>query len=374
MDNPRLTRIEVGTLNGKRPRSAGCNARLPVHGQLVREPIARLYFEDGSGGFGFSRVKLEQAQVLIGMPLDQLISVEAGVSEVARGIEFALWDTLGQRANTPVYRLLNGAPAEPLRVPCYDTTLYFDDLHLQDTQAAAALIAEEARAGYERGHRAFKLKVGRGALHLPLTEGTQRDIAIIRAVREAVGAGLPLMIDANNGWNVNLAKWVLSDTEDCQLYWLEEPFHEDRVLYEHLHGWMRAQGMSVLIADGEGHAAPDLLAWARDGVVDVIQYDLPSAGLSRWLEIGRQLDGWGVKSAPHNYGVAFGLYATCHLAPSLKHFTFAEWDQIDLEGLDASGYAIHEGKVSVPSAAGFGLRLDEATFAAALRDGGFVTA
>ena len=80
-----------------------------------------------------------------------------------------------------------------LRVPCYDTSLYFDDLHLADEAEAAALIAAEAREGYERGHRAFKIKVGRGARHLPLEEGTRRDIAVIRAVREALPAsGLPV--------------------------------------------------------------------------------------------------------------------------------------------------------------------------------------
>ena len=39
---------------------------------------------------------------------------------------------------------------------------------LDSIAAAADLIAAEARAGYERGHRAFKIKIGRGARHLPL--------------------------------------------------------------------------------------------------------------------------------------------------------------------------------------------------------------
>ncbi|MCC6804628.1 MAG: mandelate racemase [Anaerolineae bacterium] len=374
MNNPRLVRIEQGMLVGTRPRSAGCNARLPVHGQVVREPIVRLHFEDGTSGIGFSRVRREQAQLLIGTPLDALISLENGVADAARDVEFPLWDALGQWQGTPVYKLLNGSTAAPFSVPCYDTTLYFDDLHLPDDQAAAALMVEEAQAGYARGHRAFKLKVGRGALHMPLEAGTRRDIAVIRAVREAVGAGLPLMIDANNGYNVNLVKRVLAETADCDIYWLEEPFHEDRVLYEYLHEWTRAENLNVLIADGEGHPDPHLLDWARDGVVDVVQYDLPAYGMSHWLKVGRQLDGWGAKSAPHNYGVAFGCYASCHLAAALAHFTFVEWDQIDLDGLDASGYAIRDGRAQAPDAPGFGLRLDDATFGSAVKSGGFVVA
>jgi len=374
VDNPRLTKIEAGYLNGSRPRSHGCNARLPAHGRHVREPVARLFFEDGSSGFGYSRVTPEQAESLHGTHLDSLISLEHGVLPSARSIEFPLWDVLGQRAGKPVYRLLAGKSdtVESFSVACYDTSLYFDDLHLADDQAAVDLIASEAREGYDRGHRAFKLKIGRGALHMSLMEGTRRDIAIIRGVQAAVGSGIPLLVDANNGYNVNLVKWVLAETAGCNIHWLEEPFHEDRVLYEHLHGWLSEQGLPVLIADGEGQPSPHLMDWAREGVIDVVQYDLPAYGFSAWLKIGRQLDTWAVKSAPHNYGCAMTGYAACHLAGVLKHFAYAEWDHIDLDGLDTTGYAIREGRIHVPDAPGFGLRLDETLFRKSVESGGFV--
>jgi L-alanine-DL-glutamate epimerase-like enolase superfamily enzyme len=250
-------------------------------------------------------------------------------------------------------------------VPCYDTSLYFDDLHLDNDHDASTFVAEEARQGYERGHRAFKIKVGRGAMHLPLDAGIRRDIAIIRAVREQVGAGIPVMIDANNGYNLNIVKRILSETKDCNLYWFEEPFHEDHVLYGHLHEWMAGQGITVLIADGEGDASPSLMQWARDGLIDVIQHDVRQHGFSRWVDYARQLDEWGVRSAPHNYGSAFGEYASCHLAAAIQHFTFIESDRIELEGLDASGYTLNEGFIHVPDSAGFGLTLDDS----ALQDG-----
>ena len=50
---------------------------------------------------------------------------------------------------------------------------------------------------------------------MELEKGTRRDIAIIRAVRKAVGPDCPIMIDANNGYNLNLAKRVLDETADC---------------------------------------------------------------------------------------------------------------------------------------------------------------
>ena len=57
---------------------------------------------------------------------------------------------------------------------------------------------------------------------------------MIRAVRAAVGEEAPLLLDANNGYNLNLTKRVLAETAECGIYWMEEAFHEDRVLYDDL--------------------------------------------------------------------------------------------------------------------------------------------
>ena len=255
-------------------------------------------------------------------------------------------------------------------MPCYDTSLYFDDLHL-DRAGAVACMVREALDGYARGHRHFKIKVGRGARHLPLEEGTQRDIAIVHAVRAAVGADARLMLDANNGYNLNLAKRVLAETAGDDIYWLEEPFHEDEILYRDLKAWLADRGLAVLIADGEGQASPSLLDWARAGLVDVVQYDLLAYGLTAWLALGRQLDRWGVHSAPHHYGRLYGNYVAAHLAAALDRFTLVEWDEAQTPGLDTSGYQIRDGRVDVPETAGFGLALDEALFEQR-RDGAWV--
>ena len=371
---PQIAMVEWGVLTGQRPRHAGSNARLGAHGLDVRVPIVRLTADDGASGFGACHVAPERLEELVGVELDALFAPASGVPERWLPFEYPIWDLAGQRVGLPVYTLAaaivgKGAPAS-LTVPCYDTSLYFDDLHIDSEQAAAALLAEEAREGYESGHRAFKLKVGRGARHLPLEEGTRRDIAIVRAVREAVGPEPPLMLDANNGYNLNLAKRVLTETADCGIFWLEEAFHEDNVLYRDLRDWMRSQGLPTLLADGEGMADPRLVAWAHEGLVDVIQYDIFSYGLTRWLALGRALDAAGVRSAPHHYGGHYGNYAACHLASAIERFTFVEWDEATTAGLDASGYTIDEGRVQVPATPGFGLVLDEARFQHAVSHGG----
>ena len=223
----------------------------------------------------------------------------------------------------------------------------------------------------ERGQRAFKVKVGRGARHMELEAGMRRDIAVVRAVRAAVGPGLPLMVDANNGYNLNLTKRFLATTADCGLYWIEEPFHEDAVLYTDLKEWMSKQGLKVMIADGEGDASPRLMDMARDHLIDVVQRDIISTGFIRLMMMTKQLEEWGAQLAPHHYGTAYGNYVSCHLAAASPCFAFAEWDEADVPGLTAPGYAIHEGRVSVPPLPGFGLDLDEDVFAQAVQQGGF---
>lgn len=375
MDNPRIVSIEWTRMEGRRPRSAGCNARLGEHGITVRPSIARIRTEDGAIGCGACHVTREQAERVLGQRLDTLFSADRGVIDEWRAFEYPLWDLAGKREEKPVYVLAaaitGGEPPTPYRAACYDTSLYFDDLHLSSMEEAAALMAAEAREGYERGHRAFKIKVGRGARHLPLEEGTARDVAIVRAVRDAVGPESPLMLDANNGYNLNLTKRVLGETAECGIFWMEEAFHEDPVLYRDLKEWMHAQGLETLIADGEGKAHPALLDWARDGLVDVIQYDIFGHGFTRWLETGRQLDGWDARTAPHHYGGHYGNYAACHLAGAIRRFTYVEWDEATVSGLDAPGYSIQDGWVYVPDTPGFGLELDDAHFRRRVETEGF---
>ena len=374
MTTDTICTAEWAALEGRRPRLAGSNARLGTHGDRVRVPLLRLTTSGGLSGFGFFGGGQTQAESLLGQRLADCFA-EGGVREGLLPMEFALWDLAGRASRLPVYALaaaVSGRPVpEVCRVPCYDTSLYFDDLHLAEDGEAAALMASEVAEGWARGHRAFKIKVGRGARWMAPEAGTRRDIAVIRAVRAAAGPDAALMLDANNGWTLNGAKHVLGETADCRIHWMEEAFAEDDVLLRDLKQWLQAEGLATQIADGEGEASPRLMDWARAGLVDVVQYDIFGHGLTRWLQTGRLLDSFGGRSAPHHYGGHWGNYAACHLAPALAGFTLAEWDDAETPGLDGSGYAIEGGRVTVPNAPGFGLSLDETHFARAVRDGGW---
>ena len=374
MAEPRIDRIESAPLAGRRPRSAGNNARLNMHGIEVELRVMRLTTTDGASGFGLCFASAENAQRLLGAATADLLADDGRVAADLRAFDFPIWDLAGMLRGKPVYALsaaTDAAPAQPLRVPCYDTSLYMNDLHLANDEAGAALIAGHARDGYDKSHRAFKIKVGRGARHMPLEVGIRRDISVIKAVRAAVGPEAKIMLDANNGYNLNIAKRILAETADCNVFWLEEAFHEDPELYAELRRWLDAEGIATLIADGEGWAATALMDWASDGCLDVVQYDIFSHSFSNWLETGAQLDAWGIRAAPHHYGRHLGNYVTGHLATAIRGFTFVEWDEATTPGIDASAYRVENGQVFIPDAPGFGLKLEEDIFRRAVADGGF---
>ena len=370
MENVRIERIEWARLTGERPRKAGCNSRLGEHGLYVRPSIARITTTDGVSGFGFSPIAQENADAIVGFQLNEAFDAESGVAEEFRVLEYPIWDLVGKLAQKPVYAMLSGQNGE-FQAPCYDTSLYIDDLHLEDNAEAAALIASEALEGKARGHNAYKIKVGRGAMHMPLDKGTQRDIDVIRAVREAVGADATILIDANNGYNLNLTKQVLGGAADARVYWMEEAFHEDARVYSLLKEWLNAEGLETRIADGEGSAAPNLVDWAKEGLIDIVQYDIFYPGFSRWLELGPELDVSNVGTAPHHYGGHYGNYVSCHLAAKVERFEFVEWDHATTPGLDDSGYSISNGYVNVPQSPGFGLDLEEVPYQKAREENGF---
>ncbi|MBP3963134.1 enolase C-terminal domain-like protein [Paenibacillus lignilyticus] len=359
----KVERIEFAKLTGERARSAGANGRIGIHGKTCAVDIARITI-DGQTGYGSSiHITPEWAEAIIGRRLADLFDDRGRLKEEYRlQLEFPILDWLGRRVGKPVYDLVAGPHFEsgvPLIVPCYDTSLYFDDLHLSDEKSAVALMQDQAQQGFDKGHRHFKIKVGRGGRHMPLWEGTKRDIAIVQGISEVAGPSGKIMIDANNAYNLNLTKEVLAALTDVNLYWLEEAFHEDDALYADLKDWLLKRGQHVLIADGEGLASPHLVDWAIRGRVDVLQYDIIWPGFTHWMELGEKLDAHDLRSAPHCYGNAYGIYVSGHLSAAVRNFEFVEYDDIAIEGMDVSGYRIENGELHIPAASGFGIDFDD---------------
>jgi L-alanine-DL-glutamate epimerase-like enolase superfamily enzyme len=358
----RLNEIAMANIPYKRRRVAGKNARLGVHGWGGEFPGVRIKAGNAEG-FGWCILDRREAELMLGVPIRAMFRNDGMLRQEYRGLEFPLLDWLGNTLHKPVYEIVKKTEVPvPYSVPVYDTTIYFDELDIKNDKEAVNFILSEVSQGLEKGHKNFKIKIGRCAMWMPLKEGLRRDIDIVLETRKLVGNEARLMADANNGYNLNLTKEFLTAVKDINLYWLEEAFSEDDRYYGNLKSWMKEQNMEILIADGEGFANPMIVNWAKKGLVNILQYDLRSYGFFNWMELCDEIEPSGVLCAPHNYGGYYGNYAQAHFAAATNCFVMAEIDAADAEGIDASAYRIHEGRMEVPPEDGFGLKLDEKSF------------
>ena len=198
----RIDSIEKITLHGKRPRSIGYNARKSTHGSRVSDPVVRLRTAGGGHGISWSRLSQDEAEGLMGRTVGELFRLPGGCTQKGRCIDLPLWDLVARLLDMPLYRLLGSRGQRLVRL--YDASIYIDDLELDD-DGARQLFADEVASGLEHGYRHFKIKVGRGARWMDTDPGLLRDALVVRAVRDAAGAGARIMIDANMGTTLNPA-------------------------------------------------------------------------------------------------------------------------------------------------------------------------
>ncbi|MGB6690440.1 MAG: L-rhamnonate dehydratase [Terracidiphilus sp.] len=227
-------------------------------------------------------------------------------------IDIALWDLLGKDAKQPIYRLLGGRTKE--RIPVYASRLYAMPLD--------ALCAEAERYKAE-GYRAMKLRFGWGPIDGPA--GMEKNIVLVRTVREAVGDSIDLMADAYMGWTLDYAKRMLPLLEPFRLRWLEEP-----VIPDDTRGYreLKAQGR-VPIAGGEHEFTifgfRDLL---EQNALDYIQFDTNRVGgISQARKISALAEAFQVPVVPHA-----GQMHNYHVVMSSLNSPIAEFfPKVDVE-------------------------------------------
>jgi L-rhamnonate dehydratase len=199
-------------------------------------------------------------------------------------LDIALWDILGKAAKQPVFRLLGGRTKA--RIPVYASRLY--GIELKE-------LAAEARRYKDHGFPAMKLRFGWGPADG--ASGMQRNLELVRTVREAVGDGIDIMADAYMGWTLDYAKRMLPLLEPFHLRWLEEPIIPDDVRG---YAELKAAGR-IPTAGGEheftSYGFRDLLE-AR--AVDYIQFDTNRVGgITQARKICAMAEAYSIPVIPH---------------------------------------------------------------------------
>ncbi len=196
-------------------------------------------------------------------------------------VDIALWDLKGKMAGLPLYRMLGGVKR---KIPIYASggwaSYSIDEL------------VDEVKEMVRRGYKYVKVKAGVNGGKSP-----NEDVRRIRAVRDAIGPDIGLMVDANNVWHSGPAIQVANRLRELDLVFLEEPVFADDIpgLAEF------KRGTDIPLATGEHEytkfGVRDLLL-AR--AADYVQCDaVRCGGYTESLKIIGMTQAWNVFYAPH---------------------------------------------------------------------------
>ena len=130
------------------------------------------------------------------------------ITRAVAAIDVALWDIRGKACGKPVYQLLGGFRD---RVPTYASGYLWRTYDLK-------ALAEWGPKLVGQGFRAMKLRLG-------AEDSPSKEIERLRVLRDAVGPDIDLMVDINQGWDVNQSISIGRALGEYNLCWLEDPTH-----------------------------------------------------------------------------------------------------------------------------------------------------
>ena len=271
-------------------------------------------------------------------------------------LEVALWDLQAKARGEPLWRMLGGTSG---RVRVYAST--GERLAAQERAASAVRLRDA-------GFPAIKLR-----FH---ADDVADDIAVVRAVRGAVGDAMEIMVDANQGWHmpwdtsddwsIDTAKRVVDELAELRVYWLEEPMHRhDYRGLARLRAYAIERG--IRIAGGEGaRELIELREYLAHGSLDVYQPDVAwSTGVLRATEIARAIGAAGAMYTPHTWGDGVVLLANLHVFAACGNAPFVEyaydppaWTPERRDFVLSTSVVARDGGVELGDAPGLGADVD----------------
>jgi L-alanine-DL-glutamate epimerase-like enolase superfamily enzyme len=254
------------------------------------------------------------------------------VSFAISAIDIALWDLKARRENLPLWKLLGGH--DP-RVSAYagGIDLYFTLEELQ----------RQTESNLEKGFRAIKMKVGRPRL--------SEDLDRVAAIREVVGANIPLMVDANMRWSADEAIRASRGLAGHNVFWLEEPTIPDDIP-----GHVRiAQEGALPIATGENmHTLHEFKRMIDAGGVSFPEPDVSNCGgISVWLKVAHVAEAHNLPVTSHG---VHDLHV--HLLAAVPNASYLEVHGFGLERFISHALKIEDGMAMAPDRPGHGVKFD----------------
>ncbi|UCH23849.1 MAG: mandelate racemase/muconate lactonizing enzyme family protein [Deltaproteobacteria bacterium] len=223
------------------------------------------------------------------------------IAQAIAGLDTAFWDLASRRTASPLYRFLGG---QTRSVPVYASGINPDKP------------VETVERCRQSGHCAFKLKVG---------FDIDSDIGNIKAVVDTLKAQEILMIDANQAWNLDLAKGFIREISELPIFWIEEPIKADRPADE----WIALADFSPIpLAAGENYFDKEIFKTAIDsGSLRFIQPDISKwGGLTGCKYVAEEAKRADLKFCPHYLSGGIGFVASLQLFAGVNGDGLVEMD------------------------------------------------
>jgi len=300
---------------------------LPAIAKLV-EAMAEMLKGEELAPFDLER-KLRARYTLLGIHNIVLFAMS--------GIDMAAWDALAQSLGQPLVRLLG---ATPRPIPAYNSK----GLGIMPIPA----LVKEARELVDEGFRALKLRLGR--------REARDDLDALRAVKQAIGADITLMVDFNQALSVAEAirRGGMID-EEGGVYWIEEPIRAD----DYAGAARIARQVATPIQLGENFMGPEQMAQAL--AAGACDYAMPDAerigGVTGWMRAAALAQAAGMEMSSHLFPeVSSHLLAA---TPTCHWLEYVDWANPIL----AEPVELKDGHILIPSRPGVGIAWDEKALA-----------
>jgi len=281
-------------------------------------------------------------------------------------LDIALWDLAGQIREQPIWVMLGGASP---RLRLYASTA---------VHRTSATMVDTARQMLDLGFAAMKVRFGRASI--------DDDLAVVSAIRAAVGEQLTLMVDCNQGWrmpwdtaqpwDVELAWQVARRLIDLDVYWMEEPLHRgDYAGMAELRRRVRDVG-TMRLAGAEMTREPyEFRELLQQECLDVFQPDVVcTQGFSGLAPLAREVLDAGHLFTPHTWGNGIGVLANLHLAAGVAGLDGSQWVEWPFDPPEwtpqrrdyplATPLLAEGGWCSLSDRPGLGVELDDAALSA----------
>ena len=276
------------------------------------------------------------------------------------GIEQALWDIQGKALGVPVYKLIGGACHGKIRVYANGWSEPYGRAGTPDALAAEALKM------VEKGFTAIKFDPVPGPWRTLVDKEVERaTVASVRAVREAVGPDVDILLNMHRRLAPMHAVRIARDIEEYRPFWYDEPVLADNI--DALAGAKREIGIPVVTGEAL-YGKFEFREVFEKQAADIINPDVCNVGgILELKEIAAMAEAYFVAVSPHNYNsTTVGLAATMQVSAAIPNFLITEY----FMNLEAFGgevavepLQVVDGYIELPEAPGLGIELDEEALA-----------